>query len=375
MFQRFILLYTVAAVSMAPQFSEAFESKAEQAILIDMQTGATLYSKSPDERMGPSSMSKMMTVYLLLERVKEGSISLEDQFYVSEKAWRKGGSKMFIKVGDSVKVEELLRGIVIQSGNDACIAVAEGLAGSEESFAEMANAKAKQLGLSGSHFMNATGWPDEQHYMTARDIAVLAQALIRDFPEYYHYWAEPSFVYNGITQYNRNTLLGEMGVDGLKTGHTEAAGYGIAVSGQKDGRRLVTVVNGLKSMKGRISAARALMSYGFSNFKNVNVFKAGQVVATAKTWLGSKNEIPLKVKEDVMLSLPIVQKDKLLIQARLQEPVKVPVAEDTELGVLEINAPGVEPITLPLYAAEGAEKLSPLQRIVPVLKYRLFGAY
>ena len=366
---------TLSALFLSVHAVHAFESDAKQAILKDVQTNTIVYGKNADEQVGPSSMSKMMTVYLLLERIKQGSVTLEDEFFVSEKAWKMGGSKMFVKVGSSVKVEDLLRGIAIQSGNDACVVVAEALAGSEENFAQMANEKAAELGLTDSHFANATGWPAEDHYMTVRDIAKLAEALVRDFPEYYHYWQEREFTYNGIRQYNRNTLLGKLGVDGLKTGHTDAAGYGIAVSGEQDGRRLVAVVNGLDSTKGRISAARALMSYGFTNFQNIKLLEAGQMVGTAKSWLGSIDEVPLVVAEDAYLTLPVVSSSKPLIQLRVQEPVKAPVAKGTPLGTLEINASGIEPISLPVYAGVDVEKLSAFQRIMPVLKYRLFGAY
>lgn len=356
--------------------THAFETQAQQAVLLDMTTGTTLFSKQADTAMGPSSMSKMMTVYLLLEAVEQGRVSLEDSFTVSEKAWRKGGSKMFIEVGKEVKVEDLLRGIVIQSGNDACIAVAEGLAGSEEAFARRMNQKAQELGLTGSHFANATGWPDEQHYMTADDLAKLAAALIRDFPQHYHYWAESEFTYSGIRQPNRNSLLGTLGVDGLKTGHTEAAGYGITVSGEQEGRRLVAVVNGLDSMKGRISAARRLMAYGFSNFETVKLIPAGQPIVKAKSWLATEMNVPLVVQEPIILTLPKGAVKQLKLKATFQEPLAAPLEAGVKMGELELTGPGIEePKRYPIFTAKPLEKLAPQYRILPMMKYRLLGVY
>lgn len=373
--RRFIL--TLGLIfSLLPVLAAAqeFVTAAKQAALLDLQTGSTLFAKAADERMGPSSMSKMMTVYLLLEQIKQGVVSLDQEFTVSEKAWRMGGSKMFVRVNTAVKVEDLLRGIIVQSGNDACVVVAEALDGSEEAFARRMNAKAEELGLSGSHFANSTGWPDEQHYMTAQDLAKLARALIRDFPEYYHYWAEREFTYNDIRQPNRNALLGELGIDGLKTGHTEAAGYGITVSGEQDGRRLVAVVNGLTSEKERLEEARRLMTYGFNHFENVEVVKAGQTVGEAQSWLGEK-PVPLVAGESVTLSMPKLNRDKVLVRAVYQEPIPAPVEKGAEVGALEINVPGNEAQRYPLFAGESVAKLGPAERIVPVLKYRLFGTY
>jgi D-alanyl-D-alanine carboxypeptidase (penicillin-binding protein 5/6) len=354
----------------------AFSTPAKQAYLMDMQTGTALFTKQAQTRMGPSSMSKMMTVYLLLEAVRDGKISLQDTLPVSEKAWRKGGSKMFVEVGKQVKVEDLLRGIAIQSGNDACIVVAEGLAGSEDAFASLMNRKAAALGLKNSHFTNSTGWPDPEHYMTAQDLAILAAALIRDFPNHYFYWAERDFTYNGIRQDNRNSLLGTLGIDGLKTGHTEAAGYGITVSGVQEGRRLIAVVNGLDSKRGRITEARRLMAYGFSNFENIPLFKAGQSPVKASTWLAKERELPLVLKENIILSLPVGSVKKLTIEAQLQEPLPADTPEGAEVGSLMISGPGVEgSLRYPLYTAAALTPVPALQRIFPVLKYRLTGIY
>ena len=244
--------FAIAAILavVLPTQAATMETQAEEAFLVDFQTGAVLLDKNADVRMPPSSMSKMMTAYMVFERLKDGRLSLDDELPVSEKAWRKGGSKMFVEVGDQVRVEDLLRGVIVQSGNDACIVLAEGLAGSEEAFAEQMTAKGREIGLTGSNFTNATGWPDENHYVTARDLATLAERIIVDHPEYYHYYSEKEFTWNDIRQGNRNPLLyRNVGADGLKTGHTEAAGYGLTASAMQNGRRLLLVVNGLPSVR------------------------------------------------------------------------------------------------------------------------------
>ena len=239
------LLPMLLVGGLAPR-AQAFDTPAHAAILVDQQSGQELYAKNPDLPLPPASMSKLMTVLMVFERLKEGSLSLDDTLPVSEKAWRMGGSKMFVEVGSRVRVEDLLRGIIVQSGNDACIVVAEGLAGSEEAFAEQMTRRGRELGLANSTFSNASGWPEPNHVMTARDLATLARILITDYPEYYGIFAEKEFTFSGIRQYTRNPLLyGDSGADGLKTGHTNEAGYGLTASAVRDGRRLIMVLAGL----------------------------------------------------------------------------------------------------------------------------------
>lgn len=365
---RLLVLLTVFSFS-----AHAFETPAKQAMLLDATTNTVLFAKDADRRMGPSSMSKMMTVYIILEKIKAGELKLEDSFYVSEKAWKKGGSKMFVPVGQRVTVEDLLRGITIQSGNDACIVAAEGIAGTEEAFAEIMNVKARQLGLKGSHFTNSTGWPDPQHYMTSRDLVVLAKALIRDFPEHYHYWGEKEFTFNGITQPNRNTLLGELGVDGIKTGHTEAAGYGIITSGEMDGRRLISVVNGLDSKKDRINASRDLLTYGFKQFEAAQLFADEKVVDEAKVWYGTKQTVPLKVGKPLLITLPKYDKSKVKMAVKYNEPIVAPIQKEQLIGEFTIEVPNGEPIALPLVAAESVSKSGVLERIISTFRHRAFG--
>lgn len=369
---RTLVLILIALAS--PAMAEEFSTAAKQAILLDVQTGTTLYSKEADAKMFPSSMTKILTAYLLFEKLKEGSLKLDSEFYISEKAWRTQGSKMFVAVGSYVKVEDLLRGILVQSGNDACVAVAEGLAGSEENFAKMMNAKTREFGLMNSYFMNSNGWPDPNHFTTARDLATIAIHLMKDFPEYHHYWAEKEFTYNNIRQYNRNRLLGELGVDGMKTGHTELAGYGITItSTQQDGRQLVLVINGLKSEKQRAEEARKLLQYGINNFAVTTVADVGQKVTTATTWFAKQKEVALTVKEPIRYLLPRYDNKNITIKAKVLEPVPSPLPAGSKAGDLVVTVNG-DTKTYPLYTAAPVEAMDVGERFFPSFKYRLFGA-
>lgn len=245
-------------------------SAAAQALLVEVESGRVLFARQADAAMAPSSLTKLMTAYLVFRALETGRISLDTRFPVSVEAWRKGGSRMFLEPKSQARVRDLLRGLLVQSGNDAAIVLAEGLAGSETAFAEDMNATARRMGLTGSHFVNASGWPEPGHVSTARDIARLAIRLIADFPQYYGLFAERAFTWNGITQANRNPVLGRVaGADGLKTGHTEAGGYGVAASAQRQGRRLVLVINGLASDQARRREAAALLDWGFAQFEAV----------------------------------------------------------------------------------------------------------
>lgn len=362
------LLVIIAAMGMAtalPSFGYAeIDYKAKQAIMLDYATGTVLLARNADEQMFPSSMTKMMTVYILFEKLKQGAIKLDDTLPVSEKAWRMGGSKMFVHVGDQVKVEDLMHGIIVQSGNDACVVVAEALGGSEEGFAAMMNEKAKALGMNNSHFMNATGWPDENHYTTARDLATLATHLIRDFPEYYNNFSVLDFTYNGIRQGNRNLLLYKnIGVDGLKTGHTEIAGYGITLSSKgADGRRLVLVINGLGSEKERASEGEILLGYGMREFETRTLVKAGQKISDFDVWLGDKDKVALTSAADVTLTLPR-SATALHYVVSGQSPAMAPIAQGDTVATLRILSGDTILSEVPLVAAEGVEGAGFFKRI------------
>lgn len=367
-------LFGLLALPASAQDVRGLETQAQQAVLIDFDTGTVLLSKNADARMYPASMTKLMTAYLVFERLKNGTLSLDDTFPVSEKAWRKGGSKMFVEVGARVRVEDLLRGIIIQSGNDATIVVAEGLSGSEEAFAREMTAKGREIGMTGTQFRNASGWPDDEHYTTAHDLAVLAESIIRDFPEYYHFYAETEFTYSDITQSNRNPLLyRNIGADGLKTGHTEASGYGLTASAVRNGQRLVLVVNGLNSSKERALEAERILDWGFREFGTYRLFDAGATVSEAPVWLGKEGRVPLIVQEPVDIVLRRSVRDELKVVLRTEEPIAAPITPGTPYGEIVVTAPGLNTVHIPVVAGEPVERLGSFGRLRAALEYLVFG--
>jgi D-alanyl-D-alanine carboxypeptidase (penicillin-binding protein 5/6) len=350
--------------------AEPIATHAQHVYIEDFQTGSVLYDKMADERLGPASMSKLMTVYMLFDALKRGDVKLTDTFHVSEKAWAMQGSKMFVDIDSDVKVEDLIRGMIIQSGNDACIVVAEGLAGTEEAFAERMNKKAKEIGLTNSNFTNSTGWPDPNHYMTAKDIAILSKRMIVDFPKYYTYFAEREFTWNGIKQGNRNPLLYRegSGVDGLKTGHTEEAGFGISVSAVRDGRRIVMVVHGLTGMQERADEAGQLLDWAFRETGNYTVASKGTVLADAPVEYGSMESVPLTVSQDLLLSLPKGDRDKVTAKAVVATPIVAPLTAGQELGKLIVTVPNMPEFTYPLVAAQDVPEVDITGRIFTNLR-------
>ncbi|MEZ5829957.1 MAG: D-alanyl-D-alanine carboxypeptidase family protein [Dongiaceae bacterium] len=355
--------------------AEPVSTNAQHAYIVDFQTGAVLYDKMAEERLHPASMSKLMTIYMLFDAMKRGDVKPTDTFHVSKKAWAMQGSKMFVDIDSDIKVEDLIRGIIIQSGNDACIVVAEGLAGSEEALADRMNAKAKELGLLDSHFVNSTGWPDENHYMTARDIATLSRRLIVDFPDYYHYFGEKEFTWNGIKQGNRNPLLYRTGsgVDGLKTGHTDEAGFGVAASAVRDGRRIIMVVHGLNGMQERADEAGQLLDWAFRETGNYTVAAKGAVLADAPVEYGSAATVPLTVSQDLVLTLPRSDRQKISAKAVVTTPIKAPLAAGQELGKLVVSAPNLPDFTYPLVAAQDVSEMGLGGRIFTNLNRLVFG--
>ncbi|MDP7183232.1 MAG: D-alanyl-D-alanine carboxypeptidase family protein [Alphaproteobacteria bacterium] len=353
----------------------AVETQAKQAILADFETGSVLFEKNADESMAPSSMSKLMTIYMVFERLRDGRLSLEDKLPVSTKAWRKGGSKMFVKEGDRVSIEDLIRGVVVQSGNDACIVIAEGLAGSEEIFAEEMTERGRELGLENTVFKNATGWPDLGHTMTARDLAILTKRTVQDFPEYFHYYAEKNFTYNGIHQSNRNPLLYKnLGADGLKTGHTELGKFGLVVSAERKGRRLILVLNGLPNVRTRSKESERLLEWGFREFNNYKLFSAGETVTQASVWLGDVDQMPLVVENDLVITIPKKSRRKMQVSALFEEPVPAPIRGGQQIALLQVSAPGFETLEVPLVAGEGVGQLGLLGRLVSALNYLIWGS-
>ena len=354
--------------------AQALETRAREAILLDTTTGAVLFEKDADIPAPPASMSKIMTAYMVFESLKEGRLSLEDELPVSEKAWRKGGSKMFVEVNTRVKVEDLLRGVIVQSGNDACIVFAEALSGSEEAFADDMTRRAREIGLTDSSFANATGWPDPNHRMSARDLANLAIRMIEDHPEYYHIYSETEFSYNEIRQGNRNPLLYKnIGADGLKTGHTEEAGYGLTASAKRGDRRLVLVVTGLESVRARSEEAERLMNWGFREFDNIQLFKADETVERASVWQGGQDTVPLVFPDGLTVTLARKARRGMTVTVEYDSPVPAPIEKGQPIARLVIEAPEREPMSFPLVAGADIERLGPLGRIFSSARFMILG--
>jgi D-alanyl-D-alanine carboxypeptidase (penicillin-binding protein 5/6) len=344
------------------------DTQAKQALLIDADTGAVLAEKNADERMHPSSMSKLMTVYVIFDLLKQGRLRMDQTFPVTERAWRMQGSKMFVELGSQISVSDLLHGVIVQSGNDACIVLAEGVSGSEQQFAELLNEYGKRLGLKNSTFRNATGWPDAEHLMTCRDLASLSRHIINDFPNYYGIFNVRSFQWHGISQENRDPLLGRVaGADGLKTGHTEDGGYGLVGSAKRGERRLIVILNGMTSMRMRAEEGERMIEWGFREFENVVLFRASDTVEEAPVYLGDRGTVPLVGGRDLVMTLPRQWRRNLAVKLRYDGPVPAPIAKGQEIGQLEVSGQGVPPMTLPLYAGADVSKLGVLSRIPAVI--------
>ena len=351
---------------------------AKQALIYDYDSGEVLFCKACDESMPPSSMSKLMTVELVFQRLKDGRLKPADTFHVSETAWRRGQkdneSKMWVAVNSDVSVDDLLKGIIVQSGGDACIVVAEALGSSEAGFADMMNARAKEIGLTKSHFVNSSGLPDPEHYMTATDLAKLATHVIHDYPQYYEYFKIPDFTWSNIRQPNRNTLVDEnIGVDGLKTGHTEAAGYGIVASSLRNGRRLVLVINGLKSERERINEARRLLDIGYRDFRDYKLAEKGKVLGDVQIWGGTKTTVPVTVKDPLTVLLPVESRRDLKVTLRYDGPMKAPIAAGQQIGTVTVTVPGKPDKTVPVVAAEEVSSNSFLDKMMIGLQSLIFG--
>ena len=371
---KFLLSFLFILGTFLPLKGFALETPAKQVILVDYDTGNILFEKNADERMFPSSMSKIMTIYNVFQALKDGSLQLKDNFRVSRKAWKKGGSKMFLRAGSRVNVEDLIRGVIVQSGNDASIVLAEGLSGSEGAFSDSLNENAKKLGMDSSNFLNASGWPDPEHYTTARDLSKVTIATIQNFPKYYHFYSQKTFTYAGIKQNNRNpTLYKDIGADGLKTGHTAAAGYGLAASAIRNGRRLVLILNGLKTSRQRSLESERILDWGYRVFSNYKIFKPRQIVTHAKVWMGDKSRVGLVLDKGLVMSLRKNIIDKINIKAVFNEPVPAPISKGDQIGKLLVSVPGKNQLEIPMYASQGVTKLGWFYRIGAAISYILWG--
>nr|WP_194299783.1 D-alanyl-D-alanine carboxypeptidase family protein [Acetobacter conturbans] len=315
------------------------DTPARWACITDFDSGQVLLEKAADEHMPPSSLTKMMTAYVVFGMLGAGRIKLDQMLPVSERAWRMQGSKMFVPLGESIAVQDLIQGMLIQSGNDACIVLAEGISGSEEQFVALMNDTAAKLGMSNSHFMNTTGWPAEGHYMSARDVCTIATHLIRDFPQYYHFFSETSFAFNKINQGNRNVLVDKGLADGLKTGHTDAGGFGLCASSKRESRRVVMAINGLSSSNARAHEGERLLAWSFANFEQAVIARKGQVIEQAPVWMGEAGTVPLVASRDVTFLLPHGWQSRVHVAVDYPSPVVAPVTAGQPVGQLTITLP------------------------------------
>ena len=349
-----LILAQIPSPAFAQQLPVPPALAAKSWLLIESGSGQTLASQAPDERLEPASLTKLMTAYLTFAALKQGTLKIDQGINVSERAWRTGGSKMFIRVGHQVPVEDLIKGMIVQSGNDACVALAEGIAGSEENFAQMMNREAQRLGMKASSFRNSTGLPDPQHYTTARDLATLAGALIRDFPEdYAKYYTIKEFRYNNITQHNRNRLLWlDPTVDGVKTGHTDAAGYCLISSAKRGPRRLLSVVLGAASDSVRAQESLKLLNYGFQFYDAVQLYAKDQAVSSLKVWKGGSATVKAGFTSDFILAVPKGFGPKVQAELISQQPLLAPVSAGQTVGTMKVSVDGKAHGEFPVVALE-----------------------
>ena len=343
---------------------QAPDVDAKAFMLIDASSGKILAQKNADEKLPPASLTKMMTLYIIADALASGRIHLDDKVTISNHAWRMGGSKMFVKVGEKVPVKDLVQGIIVASGNDACVAMAEYIAGAEDDFVNIMNQQAQLLGMSNTHFTDCTGMPHPDHYSTPHDLALLARAIVKQHPDFYkQFFAEKWFTWNGIRQPNRNRLLWrDSDVDGIKTGHTNAAGYCLVSSGLHDGMRLVSVVMGAPSDEGRTQSSQRLLSYGFRFYETHTLYQAGAPLASPRVWLGQKRTVPLGITKDIVVTIPSGQYKQLKASMELDNVVKAPVAKLQPLGNLVVTLDDKVIAQSPLVALESDTKGSLWQR-------------
>ena len=369
-----LLTLTAALCGFAVQ-PQAFELQAEAYVVGDTETGRILLERNSRSQIAPASLTKMMTLYMLFQALENNELTLESKISVSEKAWRKGGSKMFVEVGKMVEVGKLIQGITVSSGNDACIVVAERLGGTVEGFAALMNAKAREIGLTDTTFKNASGWPEPGHVTTPLDMFKLARSLVNDFPQYYHYFSQRSFTYSGITQYNRNGLLRRnAGVDGIKTGHTEDAGYHLVASAERGGLRLASVVMGTESMRAREGEALKGLSWAFGRYKSYQVAEEGQVFAeSAPVVYGLKETLRLVAGAPVDMLLSATQHNSLSTELVYNRPLEAPITTGQQVGKIVFSAEGVPPVETPLVAGEDIGEKGIVGRAIDKVKMMMFS--
>jgi D-alanyl-D-alanine carboxypeptidase (penicillin-binding protein 5/6) len=374
-----LLILSLSAGAGMPIGAAEITSTAKQVHVTDFLSGKVLFSKNADEPMKPASMAKIMTVFVAFQRIVDGALRMDDEFVVSTKAWRKGGSRSFLEVGTKVTVSDLLHGIIVQSGNDAAIVMAEGISGTENAFTDEMNFWAKKIGMNNTNFSNSTGWPDPDLTTTAKDLNILTTELIRRFPadkypELYPIFAKREFTYNKIRQPNRNPLIyGNARADGLKTGHTQESGYGLVGSTERDGQRVIMVLNGMTSKKQRSIESNRLMNLMFREFQTYRFFDKGQVVDQANVWLGETPTVDLVLNEQLHLILSYQERRGTKLSVQWLDPIPAPIKKGDKLGTLTLNMNG-ETRKLSLYAAQNVQVLGMFDRVSAAIKYLVFGA-
>ena len=356
------------------QSLKAIDTKAEQAIVVDFNTNETLFQKNADQIMPPASMTKIMTVFAVFDRLKKTDLTINDLCMVSAKAYNMGGSRSFLEIDDSVSIDDLLKGIIIQSGNDASVVLAECLAGTEKDFAKLMNVYADNLGMLKTNFINASGWPDENHYSTVRDLAILSNSLIKNFPDLYKYFKIKEFSYNGINQPNRNKLLTkEKGSDGLKTGYTKKSGWGIAASALRNGRRVTIVINGTNSSRSRLNESSFLLNWAFNQTSQIKLVSKGQIIKNVDVWLGNKSTVNLIIEKDIVSTLSFDQLQLIETSISYNKPTDAPINKGDKLGSIEIKISGKKNFIIPLVAESDVGKTNPFFKLFAAIKYLIFG--
>ena len=352
----------------------AIDTKAEQAIVMDFDTNEILFEKNSNIKTPPASMTKIMTVYAAFDRLKNTDLSIENECLVSAKAYKMGGSRTFLEIDDKVSIDELLKGIIIQSGNDASVALAECLAGTEDDFAKLMNVYAKRLGMINTNFLNSSGWPEDDHYSTVYDLALLSNALIREFPDLYLYFSDKEFTYNDIKQPNRNKLLSSVqGADGLKTGFTKASGWGIAATAKRDNRRITTVINGTNSSRSRLNEASNLINWAFSQTSQKLLVDENQVIVEVDVWLGNKPRVNLVSSKKVVSTLSFDQIQLIKSSLNYKKPIEAPIKKGEVLGKLIIDIDGKPNIEVELISQESIDSVNPISKVFAAMKYLIFG--
>ena len=362
----FFFLFTTSSI--------AIDTKAGQAIVVDYNTNEILFEKHADQKIPPASMTKIMTAYVTFDRILKTDLSIDDYCIVSKKAYKMGGSRTFLEIGDKITINQILKGIIIQSGNDASVAIAECLAGTEDDFAKLMNVYSNKLGLKNTNFINSSGWPDKNHYSTVRDLAILSNSIIRDFPNLYKYFNENEFTYNNIKQPNRNRLLiNNEGSDGLKTGYTKKSGWGISGSAKRNGRRITVVINNANSPSARFTESSNLINWAFSQTSVKKLLNKDQIIKNVDVWLGTKPTVNLIIEKDIISILSYDQMQLIESHISYEKPIEAPIKKGEKLGTINIKIPNKKIIIIPLVAESDVKEINPLFKIFAAIKYLIFG--